>query len=89
MRERVNIVKVIIKGRKVIMNLDVAKESDLHEVWKAENAHSGDGKDYDSKGRKKGARPVGTSYGPFEAYPSNDATVAAQDWMYALVPPLP
>ena len=31
MRERVNIVKVI-KSRKVIMNLDIAKESDLHEV---------------------------------------------------------
>jgi len=76
MRERVNIVK-LIKGRKIIMSPDVAKESDLREVWRAGSAHSGDGKDYNSMGRKKGARPVGTFCGPFGVYPSDEAAVAA------------
>jgi hypothetical protein len=68
----------LIKGRKIIMNLDVAKESDLRGVWRAGNAHSGDGKDYNSMGRK-GARLVGTFCGPSEVYPSDEAAVAARN----------
>ena len=55
------------------------KESDLREVWRVESAHLGDGKDYNSMGRKKGARPVGTFCGPFEVYLSHEVAVAARD----------
>ena len=61
------------------MSPDIVKESDLREVWRVESAHLGDGKDYNSMGRKKGARPVGTFCGPFEVYLSHEVAVAARD----------
>ena len=71
-----NIVK-LIKGRKIIMSPDVAKESDLREESRAGSAHSGDGKDYNLMGTQKGARPVGTFCDPFGVCPSDEAAVAA------------
>ena len=59
------------------MGLDIERESDLHEVWKAGSAHLADGRDYNSMGRE-GARLGGTFCGPVGVYPSNEATVAAR-----------
>jgi hypothetical protein len=72
----VNIVKVI-KSRKVIMSLGVAKEYDLHEVRWAGSAHPAESED-NLKGKKMGAKARGTFLYPFEVCPSSESTTLIQ-----------
>src|SRR5712671_3582357 len=82
-------------GRKVIVvNLDIAKESDPHEVRRGGNAHLAERKRYNSRVKEHvEASPVRTfRHSSSEAVcPSGGAAVVIQGWggKYASAPPRP